>query len=111
MRLKMRAIMQAVPDILKWASIPILLIASLFSFYATDYAPVVDYGNLPGCALSGSAGGSVQGIPLGCRTGDSRSDLQPARSYRQDIRPDGPFLHRDISSTVRTYRAQTDPAQ
>ena len=42
MKAKMRTIMQAVPDILKWASTPVLLVASLFSVYATEYAPVVD---------------------------------------------------------------------
>lgn len=42
MKLKASTILQAVPNILKWASVPVLLIASLFSFYATGYAPVVD---------------------------------------------------------------------
>ena len=42
MKLNTRTMMQRVPNILKWVSVPVLLIGSLFSFYATGYGPVVD---------------------------------------------------------------------
>ena len=42
MTLKVRTILRPVSDIIKWASIPALLIGSLFSFYAAGYGVAID---------------------------------------------------------------------
>ncbi len=99
--------LQTVMKIVKWVSIPVLLIASLFACCVRELRTAGGLRDMFRRHHLYTAGDPVEGILLGWRCSGDRGSVHPIFARREDLSVDGRHRHRRPGEVIRVIPAAT----